>query len=65
VEGHPLLVELGLSGGVYAASIAGGDGLGFNADGLMAPASVMPVTFPSTGPGDAYLRIRRIEAGRR
>ena len=36
-------MELGLSGGVYAASIAGGDGLGFNADGLMAPASVMKV----------------------
>jgi beta-lactamase class A len=43
VEAHPLLSDLGLSGAAYAVRVTGGPGVGFNADGLVSPASVMKV----------------------
>jgi len=43
VEAHPLFTELGVFGGAYAAPVLGGVGVGFNADAVVSPASVMKV----------------------
>jgi beta-lactamase class A len=43
VEAHPLFTELGVFGGAYAAPVAGGVGVGFNADVVVSPASVMKI----------------------
>jgi beta-lactamase class A len=43
IEGERRLEELGLSGSGYAAPVAGGTGIGFNADELVAPASVVKI----------------------
>jgi beta-lactamase class A len=38
-----LLEDLGLSGAGYAEPVAGGEGVGFNVDDLVSPASVMKI----------------------
>jgi len=43
VDGVEILQELGLQGAAYAAPVAGGHGVGFGVDELVAPASVMKV----------------------
>lgn len=43
VETHPLLADLGLWGAGCAAPVAGGRSVGFNADRLVSPASVMKI----------------------